>query len=141
MRNPNEPSSFLLVFRRFPIYGIHCFCIALLCIVFGACETKNNPVYELLLFREEIKNNSAEYSQADWEMAIAQYAEISQRLDEMQFTAEEYLEIDKIKGEIAGYATSAAAQKVSDRILNIQSELESFANGFCNTFQLPKIFK
>lgn len=138
MRNPNEISSFVQILKWFPIRCIHCFCFIILCFVFGACETKTNPVYELLLFREEVKNNSAEYSQADWEIAIAKYAEISQRLDQMQFTEEEYLEIDKIKGEIVGYATSTVAQKVSDRILNIQSEVESFANGFCKAFQLPQ---
>lgn len=95
-------------------------------------------MYELLEFRTEVKDHSADYSPEDWEKAMDKYMTICQELDEMQFTTEERLEIEKIKGEIAGYAATVAAQEVTDEIQNIADEIESFANGFSNTFKEPQ---
>lgn len=114
--------------------------ILLSCVLLYSCSngSNQNPVYELLKFRTEIKNHSASYSSEEWENAIDEYATICQELDKMQFTKEELLEIDKIKGEIAGYAATVATQKVSDEVKSIASEIESFAKGFSNTFKMPE---
>lgn len=115
------------------------FIITLLCLILCSCESKQNPVYDLLVFRAEIENNHTEYTQSDWKNAANRYLEISMQLEEMNFTNEERLEIDKIKGEIAGYVTTAAAQEVSDRVQNITNEIESFVDGFSKSFQPPLI--
>lgn len=112
--------------------------IALLSFLLGSCESKQNAVYDLLLFRTELQNSSANYSLEEWEYAIDRYADICLRLEEMPLTYEERLEIDKVQGEITGYVTTVAIQEASDRILNIAEEIESFADGFSKTFQLPQ---
>lgn len=114
-----------------------CLTIALLCLTFSSCSSKPNPVYDLLVFRAELESNCTEYTQSDWENAANRYLEISAQLETMNFTYEERQEIDKIKGEIAGYVATAAAQEVSDRIQNITNEIESFVDGFSKSFQLP----
>ena len=112
--------------------------ITLMCILLIGCESKQDVVCELLEFRTEIKEHSSEYSQADWENAIDKYTNLCQKLDEMPFTDEERMEIEKVKGEIAGYAATAAMQEVSDKVQTIAKEIESFAEGFNNTFKTPK---
>lgn len=115
-----------------------CGVYVLIILILFCCESKSNAVYELCVFRTEIKNHGFEYTVDDWENAYDRYSEICHSLDEMSFTDEEQLEIDKIKGEIAGYAASVMAQDVTDRVEQIASEIESFADGFNNTFQTPK---
>lgn len=115
-----------------------CTIIALLCVIFVSCESKQNPVYELLKFRTDVKKHCAEYSQEEWEKAVDEYVTICEKLDEMQFSTEERLEIDKVKGEIAGYAATVAAQEISDEVKSIANEIESFAEGFGKTFQIPR---
>ena len=51
------------------------------------------------------------------------------------------MEIDKVNGEIAGYAATVAAQNVSDCIKGITEEITFFIEGFTNTFELPKELK
>lgn len=119
------------------IYNTTSFVFVVLCLLFYSCESKHNAVYDLLIFRTEIKNHSSEYTQSDWENAFEEYSDICQRLDDMPLSHEERVEIQKIKGEIAGYAATVAAQKTSDRIRAISEEINSFANGFSNTFQIP----
>ena len=120
---------------------IHCALCAttiLACVSLCACQSNTNAVYDLLVFRTEIKNHCSEYTPEDWDRAFDRYAEISQRLSEMQFTDEERMEIAKVEGEIAGYAASAAIVDVKDEIKNILEDATSFSEGFIGTFELPQ---
>lgn len=110
-------------------------------LIFFSCKSEKNSIYDLHVFRMELKNNCAYYSERDWENAINKYTEICERIDQMQLTRDERLEIDKVKGEIAGYAATVAAQDVSDCIRDITDEITSFVEGFTNTFELPEEFK
>lgn len=114
--------------------------IILSCALLYGCSngSNQNPVYKLLKLRTEIKENCAYYSQEEWENAIDEYTAICEELNEMQFTTEERLEIDKIAGEIVGYAATVAAQNVTDEIKTITSELEAFSEGFSKTFKKPE---
>ena len=125
-------------FLRPFIHGTISIVLVLLCLIVAGCQSKPNAVFELLELRTEIKEHCAEYSSEEWEDVFDEYTTICQELDEMQFSDDERIEIDKIKGEIAGYAATVATQEVSDEIKNIANEIESFAEGFSNTFQLPK---
>lgn len=102
------------------------------------CGEKENAVYELLTFRTEIKNNCDKYTDDDWEKALNKYSDICQRVDQMPLTSDERMEVEKIKGEIAGYAASVAAQEISNNVKTIASEIESFATGFSKTFKQPE---
>lgn len=110
----------------------------LLCLALCCCEKKENAVYELLTFRTEIKNNCDKYTADDWENALNKYSDICQRVDQMPLTSDERMEVEKIKGEIAGYAASVAAQEISNNVKTISSEIESFATGFSKTFKQPE---
>lgn len=110
--------------------------VCLLCFVLCCCGKNDNAVYELLTFRTEVQNNCRNYSTEDWEDALNKYTDICQKLDEMPLTNEERLEVEKIKGEIAGYAASVAAQDISNEIQTIATEIGAFAKGFSNTFKL-----
>lgn len=120
------------------IHSTRCAMYALLCLLLISCESKPNAVYELLTFRTEVKEHCAEYTPEDWDSALNRYYEICQRLDEMPLTDEERYEIDKIKGEIAGYAATVAVEDAADEIINAVNEVGSFVEGFSKTFRLPK---
>ena len=112
-----------------------------LVLIFLSCESRKNAIYDLHVFRMELREHCADYSESDWNIAIEKYKDICERVDQMQLTREELLEIDKVKGEIAGYAATVAAQNVSDCIKGITEEITFFIEGFTNTFELPKELK
>lgn len=111
----------------------------LLCFFFGGCTSESNPVFELLTLRTEVKEHYTEYTHSDWEYTLTKYSDICKDLDNMQLSNEERIEIEKVKGEIAGYASTIAAQEITNDVYNIVKEIESFADGFNNTFQQPQI--
>ncbi len=113
-----------------------CACLTLL-----GCNSKPDAVRELMELRTEIKEHSAEYTPQDWEAAIKKFSEICKKVDETPLTDEERLEADRIKGEIAGYAASVAAQEVASGLQSITEEIGAFAEGFNNAFQVPDNLK
>ena len=100
-----------------------------------ACQTESNAVYDLLMLRTEIEANHSQYIQSEWEDAIARYNEICGRLDEMSLTKEERMEVEKIKGEIAGYTANIIINDTVNKVQNIIDEVVSFSEGFLETFQ------
>ena len=104
-----------------------------------ACDSKRRVMHDLQELRTEIKEHSAEYTEAEWRDAYNRYIELCQKCDKIKLTREELREINKIKGEIAGYAATTFTQKVVDEFSNLGEKIESFTKGFTETFQEPKI--
>lgn len=100
-----------------------------------ACQTESNAVYDLLILRNEIEEHHSQYIQTEWEDVIARYNEICIRLDDMPLTKEERMEIEKIKGEIAGYTANIIINDTVDKVKKIIDEVVSFSDGFLETLQ------
>lgn len=98
-----------------------------------ACQTESNTIYDLITLRADIENNHSRYTQSDWEDTIATYNEICRRLDEIPLTKEERMEVEKIKGEIAGYIANIIVNDTKDKVQNIIDEVVSFSKGFLET--------
>lgn len=111
--------------------------VSFLCFTLVSCSNKpkGNAVFDLLVLRTEIESNGYNYSQSEWECAFDRYTEICQRLEEMDLTYEERLEIDKVKGEIAGTVASFTVQDISNEVEDIVDEFFSYAEGFVNSIQ------
>lgn len=99
-----------------------------------SCREQNNPIYELVLLRDEIKVNSVDYSNDDWQNVADKYTDICSRINDMPLSQEELLEIDKIKGEIVGYMAKNACQDFFDDMNRISEEMSSFIDGFVESF-------
>ena len=117
------------------IHSAVCCIIGSFMLLLVACKTESNAVYDLLMLRTEIETNHSQYTQSEWENATARYNEICGRLDEMPLTNEERMEVEKIKGEIAGYTASIIINDIEDKVQNIIDEVVSFSEGFFETFQ------
>ena len=75
-----------------------------LVLIFLSCESRKNAIYDLHVFRMELREHCADYSESDWNIAIEKYKDICERVDQMQLTREEgtaatnqYLGIGKFK--------------------------------------------
>lgn len=118
----------------------------ILSFILMACDSKEKSIHDLIKLRAEVKEHCAEYTEAEWEDAYNRYKEICIKLDKMDFTEEEREEINKIEGEIAGYAATVFAQEMMSEMQNIGEEIidftkkmQSFEEGFNKTYEEPKI--
>ena len=117
------------------IHTAVCCIIGSFMLLLVACKTESNAVYDLLMLRTAIEANHSQYTQSEWEDAITRYNEICVRLDEMPLTKEERMEVEKIKGEIAGYTANIIINDTVNKVQNIIDEVVSFSEGFLETFQ------
>ena len=120
----------------------HCFFIAMVigvCFVSVACDSHRDAVADLVELRDDVKAHGASFDEEQWNDAIERYNEIDEQLQQMQLTEKERDEVYRIKGEIAGCIASAIAEEATEGLRELTEGLESFADGFSETFEMPDI--
>lgn len=98
--------------------------------LFVNCSSKHTPVDKLEDFAFELKENSAEFSESDWERAIAKYAEIEESLQEYEYTDEELKEIGRLKAQCLKEISKTAAHSLKNKLHNFQMQMEGAAEEF-----------
>lgn len=121
-------------------YVCHCFILAmafLACVSFLGCSSRKDAIADLSDFRKEVKEHSSEWDENQWNEAFSRLDEIDERLQEMQLSDSQRKEVIKIKVEIIGYIATVAAHEATDGLKNLADDMESFADGFSKTFEMP----
>ena len=120
----------------------HCFFIAMTigaCFVSVACDSHKDAVTELVELRDDVKTHGASYDGEQWNDAIERYNEIDEQLQQMQLTEKKRDEVYRIKGEIAGCIASVIAEEATEGLKELTEGLDSFADGFSETFEMSDI--
>lgn len=120
----------------------HCFFIAMAigeCFVSVACDSHRDAVADLVELRDDVKAHGASFDEEQWNDAIERYNEIDEQLQQMQLTEKERDEVYRIKGEIAGCIASVIAEEATEGLKELTEGLDSFADGFSETFKMPDI--
>lgn len=108
----------------------------LLLIVFviglAACNSRQTPINRLADLTEEIQNESAEYSQEDWEQAAQEYEILEQELSEFksEYTDEELKEIGRLKGICLARFTKHSLHSLGTEMENALKEAKGIIEGF-----------
>lgn len=106
-------------------------------IVLISC-TSGNAVHDLTELRDDIRQNHSQYSYEDWEDVSEHFFELCERLNEMEFTKEEWCKINHMKGEIVGWFSTDATQAIADLGTQVNEEISAFSDGFEQSFESPK---
>jgi PBP1b-binding outer membrane lipoprotein LpoB len=107
--------------------------ILLLTLLLSACSPKSQTINELESLRTELKEHSEDYTMEDWEKSFNRFNEICERLDSMDLSREEQTKVNKLKGEIAGYALKSAGKIAGEAIENISEGISSFTEGLMDS--------
>jgi PBP1b-binding outer membrane lipoprotein LpoB len=107
--------------------------ILLLTLLLSACSPKSQTINELESLRTELKEHSEDYTMEDWEKSFNRFNEICERLDSMDLSREEQTKVNKLKGEIAGYALKSAGKMAGEAIENISEGISSFTEGLMDS--------
>lgn len=101
-----------------------------------SCNSKQTPINELSDLSEEIKDNSAGYSQENWEKAAQEFEMIAQEFKRYQseYTDEDLREIGRLEGICLAYFTKQSLRSLNSDIKNAIKETEGILDGFINEF-------
>lgn len=107
-----------------------------LLIGFVSCNSKQTPINELSDLSEEIKSNSGDYSQQDWEDAAQEFEKIAEELKQYQseYTDEELKKIGRLEGICLAHFTKHSLRSLNNDIKNAIKESEGIFDGFAKEF-------
>lgn len=102
----------------------------------AACSSRQTPINKLADFTEEIQNESAEYSQKDWEQAAQEFEHIEQELSEFksEYTDDELKEIGRMKGICLARFTKHRIRSFGNEMENALKEVKGIMEGFTEEF-------
>jgi PBP1b-binding outer membrane lipoprotein LpoB len=107
--------------------------ILLLALLLTACSPKSQAINDLESLRTELKEHSQDYTMEDWEKSFDRFNEICERLDSLDLSRDERAKVNKMKGEIAGYAMKSAGKMAGEAIENISEGITSFTEGLMDS--------
>lgn len=107
--------------------------LLLLSLLFVACNPSQTAKDDLRKFTERIEQKSDKWSDADWDDALMHYSEICQTLDQYKYTAEEKVEIGKLKGrcqaQFVKHSFNNGVNDATDTFLEMSGAIEGFFEG------------
>lgn len=103
--------------------------------VLGSCSSKQDPVNELEELAYELKENSADYSQEDWEDVAVRYAEIEEDLQRNEYTDEELKRIGKLKAQCFRAIIRSSANSFKSLMHNMHMQMEGASEELNGTLE------
>lgn len=100
----------------------------------SSCSTKQHAINQLENFSEELRDNSARYSVAEWEQAGEKFMKIRKNISkhELDYTPEEKARIGHLEGKCAGYMAKGLKEGVFDKVKAFGNELKGILKGILN---------
>ena len=97
----------------------------------SSCSTKSRAINELKVLTYDLRDNSANYSIAQWEDAAYRYIDIRKKINKhyKDYTAEEKERIGQLQGEAAGYVAKGAKSSLIKNDGGLASELKGLLEG------------
>lgn len=100
--------------------------LTIICITFSSCNNKQAALDHFEEFTEEITQNGHEYSTEEWDNAEIQYEELTDELDQYEYSSAEKRKINRLK---AKYMAAYAKRKVGD-VMDIFDQVKGAINEF-----------
>ena len=97
----------------------------------SSCSTKTRAINELKVLTYDLRDNSENYSIAQWEDAAYRYIDIRKKINKhyKDYTAEEKERIGQLQGEAAGYVAKGAKSSLIKNVGGLASELKGLLEG------------
>lgn len=107
--------------------------IAALALIFMlSCDTKQRPIDQLTDFTEDLKANSQDYTEQEWQKVDKQLEQINIGLEKYQnqYTDAEKEHIGKLKGTCLWYETQHSVKNLKQGMKDAVKETKGMIEGF-----------
>ena len=104
--------------------------ITILSLVLTACNKQEQAIDDLRSFSEQLKEESAEYTQEDWQQAGDQYQQIVEEINQYEYTDEQLKEIGRLQAVCIKQMSKGAMKLLRQNINSISKQLEGALEEF-----------
>ena len=103
--------------------------ILLVLVLMCSCDQKKSTISEYRDFAKELKANSEQYSEEDWEDA-ATFEKLEAKTEKCKFSAKEKRQLNKLRGQCAAYIVKSVSKQAKYQSEDAMEQVSDMAKGF-----------
>lgn len=102
----------------------------LMLILVCSCTREGSALSEYRSLAKELKVNSTDYTQEDWERAIKKYEKLEEKISRCNFSKQEKKELNRLRGQCAAYMLKAISKQTKRDVEDVMEQFADMAEGF-----------
>ena len=102
----------------------------LLLVLLCSCNREQSALSEYRDLAKELKDNSSEYSEKDWQRVAEKYEKLEQKVSECDFSPKEKKQLNKLRGQCAAYFMKSITKQAKDQMKDAMEQFNDMAEGF-----------
>ena len=99
-----------------------------------SCSQEKSTLTDYKKLIRELKVNSSDYTEEDWEEIIEKYENLEKAADRCNFSRKEKRELNRLRGQCAAYLFKAIANQTKYQMEDYLEQLSDMAEGFQDVF-------
>lgn len=104
--------------------------IAILSMILTACNKQEQVIDDLRSFSEQLKEESDDYTEEDWQQAGEQYNLLIENIDQYEYTDDQQKEIGRLKAVCIKQMSKGAMKLLRQNMNSISKQLEGALEEF-----------
>ena len=104
--------------------------IVLVFFLLCSCNREESTLSEYRSFAKELKVNSSNYTEDEWNNVIKKYEKLEQKATQCEFSQKEKKELNRLRGQCAAYMLKAIAKQTKSHMEDAMEQFSDMAEGF-----------
>lgn len=100
----------------------------------ASCSTPQGAVNKLVDLKNDVKQNSVDYTMKDWKKCVKNYEDINYKIEKYalkgEYTPAQMTEIGKLQGETAAEMAKGAGGSLLNKAVTVGSNVKGLIEGF-----------
>ena len=108
------------------------FAVVLILTLGTSCATKQTAINRMERFSVELRENSQDYTLAEWKQAANRFVELRKQMAKYDYTPEQRKQIGQLEGRCLRYMAEGAKNGLLNRALGLGGELNGILDEILN---------
>lgn len=108
----------------------HILYIFLMVFLVCSCSREESSLSDYRSLAKELKVNSSDYTEEDWERVIKKYKKLEEKVSRCDFSKKEKKELNKLRGQCAAYMLKSISKQTKNKVEDVMEQFSDMAEGF-----------
>ena len=104
--------------------------VLLVLLLVCSCSREESTLSDYRSFAKELKVNSSDYTEEDWNNVVAKYNKLEERASNCNFSQKEKKELNKLRGQCTAYMLKTIYKQTKLQMKDAMEQYLDMAEGF-----------
>lgn len=95
-----------------------------------SCSREESLLSDYRDLAKELKENSADYTEQDWENLAANYQKLEEKAERCKFSPDQKKELNKLRGQCVAYLFKAVTKQSAEKVIETINDMSDMVEGF-----------